>query len=1626
MKINLLPSKKTPQPQFSPDSFASLYNGNNKKLAYLADHLVAILAFLIPTSILLVFMNMLGFAPFGDKCLFVSDGISKNLPMLSVLQEYIQNGTFSFLSLATASVDEYFFIFLYYLASPMRLLLLFAPAELSVVLLQLYCVLLAGIGSLCMHYCLTHRHSGHCYSRYDFFVLLFTSAYGMSSYFLTQYNDFMYLECVALFPLLFHAYERMMTQKKPRMFLLLGTSCMICQFYLTTIVLLIFLFYTLLSDNESFSDRLAYIMHYCKNSILLFLTGGITAIPGLYILYRNRVVTSSCPDFSLATGFFSFFSRFLPLNYASPVTTESSGNNLYCGLFVLIFILLFFFDKNRSLGQKLRAVLMLALLFGCVNIVPVRYFMFLCSENNSVYNPLGFLLIFFLLLLCAEGFYNTKKIPSFLYYAAIAVPCILYFVACNYAKDYSRTSSMFTTLVFLVLYFLYFLFMKKDSIRQESFYGILLLTTLLELSMNTFIQLQDVSLVAVTTEKSIRHYDNPAEQNAESPFSIDFDEDFSLPYGYLASTYTEDSISEKGTEFDRQNALADFLGAKTALFTPVEIAIDCTTPNEDITCKQYDNNILTISVKKDTPSAKQEKNELTLHITSEESGDLYLYTDAICHIGEVKAGESIDHTLSFQTASNVATNYWIHAAILNPAALEEIRQSASDVSYERIHTTLFSETVKINANHAGSFIYSLPSSPFLKVTVDGKPTVAVESPSGSVLIPITAGEHLVQYHLVFMPIIVGCVLFTLTWIVLFLFSRKRKQALPYHAKTDITMAICGFCKRNAMAIYSFFIPFCILLIACILSSCSPFGNNTFFDRDGSILTLAMFRQRKYQLEAGNIFYSWLCGSGSNIFNSMPNTFLSLWLLLVPYDQLLNVMTILELIKIALCGTSMYFYLTRNLNSVRVHPKDYRVLVFTSAYSLCAYMLNMHSYFLWTNVLILFPLILLAMDYLMIQKKPALYIVLLAISILADYNLSLFICIFLVMWFFTYPCRGIREFIRTGLRFALSSLLAAAMGFIGFYPILANLQISPYSTFDSAWPTLGFFQSYWDSVKQVFLFSDPVIVCTENGAINLYCGVFCILLLVISLFLSHKKKGQFVKLFMIAFIFISSNNDLLSYLWNGLHYQIKVPNRYSFLLVFLIVESACNAFIRLRKVSAKRSALWLSCIAVILFGSIFFAERTLSNEAIIATLIFAFVFLALMILIIRRPAKKSMYYKIFVCCALLELLLHVCYNFRTIYVGADLSNHLSSVSDYVREEYLDDTEKIGVASILTSNVGMQLGTPSFLQFNSYVTKYQYQMGLCYGSIASTNNIESKNNFTPFGNAVSNTKYMILDRFMYSAYGDLDGYSPIATCDNFIILENRRTLSPAFYMPEETKNLVKDSTTSDAFINTFCDAYTDHGHQYTDQLMLLEADEDNITENDNNYLTLHRDEDATNEAVDDGTGYYQIIHFTAPRDGVYYYRADEYNYLGELKGGETYEFKIDSESEYGYVTRYDDAIFQAFYDSASKHTFTTTNWDSSSLEGNITLPEDGYIHFNIPYEPGWTAYVDGVEAETSTFFDGAIYIPATQGTHTIRLSFFPKALVPSVLVTGLFWFIYLLFFHLKPFFLRGNKTETGAVD
>ena len=122
------------------------------------------------------------------------------------------------------------------------------------------------------------------------------------------------------------------------------------------------------------------------------------------------------------------------------------------------------------------------------------------------------------------------------------------------------------------------------------------------------------------------------------------------------------------------------------------------------------------------------------------------------------------------------------------------------------------------------------------------------------------------------------------------------------------------------------------------------------------------------------------------------------------------------------------------------------------------------------------------------------------------------------------------------------------------------------------------------------------------------------------------------------------------------------------------------------------------------------------------------------------------------------------------------------------------------------------------------------------------------------------------------------------------------------------------------------------------------------------------------------------------------------LGYHKAGETLSLKSENGKDLNLTAyKVNEPVLGDFIRQLSRQTMTVDSYDETSLNGQIDVTSPGQLVLSIPYDPGWTLYVDGAKTEMDLFEDTFISIELEEGTHTIALRYFPKGFIPGVLVS-----------------------------
>ena len=142
--------------------------------------------------------------------------------------------------------------------------------------------------------------------------------------------------------------------------------------------------------------------------------------------------------------------------------------------------------------------------------------------------------------------------------------------------------------------------------------------------------------------------------------------------------------------------------------------------------------------------------------------------------------------------------------------------------------------------------------------------------------------------------------------------------------------------------------------------------------------------------------------------------------------MLSSLLIMQLCKVGAAGVTFNYFLQKRRN---VQP--YPSLLFSTMYSMMAYMVIQLIDPMWLDGLVFLPLIMLGIEYLVDDGRRLNYIIPLALMCVANFYIGYMICIFVALYFFFYLLAGSDkkrkgyDYFTAIVRVAYSSVIALA-------------------------------------------------------------------------------------------------------------------------------------------------------------------------------------------------------------------------------------------------------------------------------------------------------------------------------------------------------------------------------------------------------------------------------------------------------------------------------------------------------------------------------------------------------------------------------------------------------------------------
>lgn len=929
----------------------------------------------------------------------------------------------------------------------------------------------------------------------------------------------------------------------------------------------------------------------------------------------------------------------------------------------------------------------------------------------------------------------------------------------------------------------------------------------------------------------------------------------------------------------------------------------------------------------------------------------------------------------------------------------------------------------------------------------------------------------------------------------------------------------GFFYENRFILLSFLVPFVIMAVGFAAYDIAPFGIfKTMVDSvahglgqlfpswgidvakpdwtnpwgDKQMLVIDLWHQyypflvelhEKLQ-SGGSLLHSWVIGMGSNFILVMsyyllsPLNFLSV---IVPEAWLVEYLALITVIKIACMGgfTAIAFRIISKKN-------DLSLVLFSMMFSFCAFNMGYYWCVIWLDSVAMLPLCVAGTVALLRDGKFRLFTISLALAVVCNYYIGLFICVAVFFTAIGYECsrwggfkKAFKDLARTAL-FTISGLLMTA-------PVTIPTYLGLQNTYKQ---TMGMPKSFVINVvsdtgsnttitkpdinevtnavceifSNMFSFINP---SDKEGLPNIACGMLCVVLAIVFLCSKKIKLGEKIfcsatLLFLVASMFIRH----LDFIWHGFHYPNMLPVRFSFLFSFLLIYMAFRAYCFIEH--SHYLDVVVAILGFVLLVLSYFTRGEDSYAPLIASCIMAGIYIIFLFLYCFKLLNLKTLTLVLCLFVFGEMVATSVIGVKTVTTTSMAGyprdeKNMDSVLEHIEaiestgEPDIYRTEVLTTQTLNDSALNTYNGISMFNSMaNVNITKYLERIGV--GGWQAGNRYTYYES-SPVTNTMLNLKYLISrDGKFYNS----DYTTVLNKVGNTTLLENTAYLPMGYVVNSDLLNWgTEDFSASGSnglndnpFVEQieFWRLATGIQEPLYTQLKVVDQGHTSSSifevskQSEGHYKTNPKDKTAD---IHTKYNYY-------PEEGgtiLFYFKADNVkdkrvkilindkdngtrtlsrphiSVAGVVEGGDKVSIYTDYEqgkstSVTVFCYQLNEKVFEKGLEALKKGGLVTTKSSDTKIQGTVTTYNDGLFFTSIPYEKGWKAYVDGKEVEVTPVANAMVAFPITKGQHEVTLKFIPNGFPIGVAAFSVGFLILVAAWFVTSKYMKENRVKALA--
>lgn len=824
----------------------------------------------------------------------------------------------------------------------------------------------------------------------------------------------------------------------------------------------------------------------------------------------------------------------------------------------------------------------------------------------------------------------------------------------------------------------------------------------------------------------------------------------------------------------------------------------------------------------------------------------------------------------------------------------------------------------------------------------------------------------------------------------------------------------------------------LYLIYLAIAKIGPFGENSILKSDLYKQYAEFLAYYKDVLTGkGSLFMSWNMGMGNNFYTTFAYYLVSPLNLLVVFFSKENINTFLiitTLLKLILIYNSMIAFL-----EYRFKNKSKSAILFALAYTFSTYTIQYLFHIMWLDAIYMLPLMCIGVEKYLKDNKISTFIIISALNMLFNYYLGFITILFSGIYFIVRLIEQENTTLKSKIIkftvFVIGCIISFGISMILFLPSFMQVK-----------GTMKLQNRLVEIHKKEFLNYFNIIFNNHNQELEQQSGLIfssTLTLILLPLYFTNKnisKKSRILSVLLIIFMALPVISPILNKIWHGMTKPNCFYYRYAFCLIFYFNMIAYQDFINREKISKKALLIEITLFLLILVGEILLIKKGIwiNRKLQINSVIISATTLITIIILLYLQKSDKIHNNILK--NIIKILITAIF---VIDIGISMNSYNTTNPDnYFTLKSVHNYDNV-VNRILPPETDRH---QERIIFNPDDNSFNLSMKYDYSSIdyftSSRNRTTLRNMYSLGYNVQRETALWITsdsgDWFNYSLAGvkyiitreklendnKIYGYEYKGKYGEFNIYETQNTLPFAYItntnqQPEEIDDPFYEQTTNpfeiqNKILKSIQNSDTDYIENISNEKSNIIKTEKNIIKTDKEYEITYNVEALQNISIalfsDKNLELYKNDKKIFKDYSNIWERETGIRQIVNLEKGQKYTFKITQkiekyDSNNNNIKTYvlNNHKIEKAIEHAKKFQTQKVTLEKDTVKANIQSEKEAYLIFQIPFDSGWRATINGKNTEIVKMNGAFLGVKLQKGNNEIKLTYIPRYFKISALLS-----------------------------